>query len=519
MGIGVIRSIIVGIILVVLSFVLGSQAADSTKAPLLILGALSGLFIFNYMGQRCWWLLFVLPPVLALLPLPMLTRMPLAYGVSGLVLVYWGIMWIMGYVRMTWHRLGWLDVLVLVMMLYMAASFYRNPASVAFLGLDVDAVGGEVYIWAAGAAIYYLTLSCIPFTSADMFKALKLTFWACLVTSLFALGLSLTRGGTIATMGEDMEEGRYNLFTGVAMYVSNCLFCAYPLCRILISPWRLGLLLLTYAGVALSGFRSVFLNMVLSHVFMCFIRRQLVCLMLLTGAGYALLLYASEEKLLSYLPYGIQRSLSVVPGVEVNESIAREAAHSSSWRIVLWKLALDPRSGYIKDYVWGDGVAQSLSQIQYDAAHSWRATMRKYQDYLVYAERGVWHNGAISCIHRLGIVGLVLLSLCLWSGCLLLPRIYLALREQKEGFYFMIATVSFLPDVVLSYVMPVSNALLFPSFASLALIKVMYSLLLKEGKMPPMFTRQVYVPMAVREHEIEIQRRPRIAFDHRKGEM
>ncbi len=519
MGSGVIKTIILGIILVVLSFVLGSQAADGTKTPLLILGCFCVLFVFNYMGQRCWWLLFILPPVLRLIPHPLMARIPLSYGVAGLVLVYWVIMWAMGYVRMTWHGVRWLDFIVLVLFLYMAASFYRNPASVSILGLDVDAVGGEAYVWALGAAVYYLTLSIIPLTFKDMVKGQKIAYFLCLAACVFALFRALVSGNTIATMGDDMAEGRYGLFAGVSTFVSNSLFCAYPLCRILFSPWRLGVLLLAYVGVVLSGYRSIFLDVIIPHAFMCLVWRQMICLLLVGSMGYGVILYASEEKLLVHLPFGIQRSLAVIPGVEIEERIALDTRYSSGWRVRLWRDALDPRTGYIKDYVWGDGFVQSKSQLDYDSTHAWRATMKKFQGYENFAERGVWHNACIVCIHRLGIVGTVLVSLCLWSSFVMLVRMFFVLPNLKGGFFLMVPPMAHIAYVVLFYVMPSSNVLIFGSFATISTIKVLYSVMTKEGLLPPMFARQVYVPMAIRDHESEIQNRPRIQFLPRKGKM
>ena len=520
MGNGVIKTIILGIILVVMAFVLGSLASDGTKSPLMIIGAFCGLCCLVYLGKRCWCLLYILPPVLSFLELPLLSRVPISYILAFVILAYWLVLWAMGYVRITWNGVAWMDCIVLVAFLYMAVSYYRHPVSIAALGLDVDEVGGEAYFFAATAAVYYVTLSLIPLTMKEVLKTLKLSYHIIFVLAFLGLLVSLSDKGVVANMGSAMEEGRYGLFSGVANFISTSLFCAYPLTLILTSPWRLFALMFAYVGCALCGFRSVFMGMLVPQVVMCFIWKQLRYLLLLGGLGYAVLYYAGQERVLDSLPFGIQRSLSAIPGVRVDPYVANDARHSTEWRKQLWRWALDPRTGYIKDYVWGDGFAQSLTEIKRESIHDWRPSMKKYDKTLFFAERGVWHSAPIVWIHRLGIVGLVVMTICSFAGCLLLLRIFWVVRYMKGGFFIMYFTVGYITAVAMNILAVGDGKIIFGLFTTITMIKVVYSLMQKEGLMPPMFMRRIYVPMAVREHEEEmLAKRQRPVFLPRKGEM
>ncbi len=522
MGGGIIKTIILGIILVVLAFVLGSLAADGTKAPMLILGALCCLFVFNYMGHRCWYLLFILPFIVSQLNIAVLAKFPFSYGVAGGILIYWVIMWAMGYVRMTWHGVLWMDILSLLPIILMMISYYRFPVSLDILGLDTDVVGGEAFVWAAGAAIYYITVSCIPFTYDDLAKVSKVSFIVTFSLMLIMFPWMFLKGNDVSMMGEQMEGSRFGAFCGPALIILQLLFFSYPLTRIMFSPWRLGLMLLCFIGVALAGFRLYLMLSVLPLVFMVIVRKQFISFTLAVLAGYGVILYASHEQVLERLPYGIQRSLASLPGVEVGRAAGGSAAHSSGWRLRLWSLALDSRSGYIKDYIWGDGFGISKKSMAHDFAHGWRADyMRQTDAHAAFAERGVWHLSALIWLHRLGIVGVIVLTVWMIGPLIMLFRMAPVVLSRPGSLFLLMTVGSFFSEFVFTFVGAGTPRLIFISYGSAAIVKVIYSIMLKEGSLPPLFARRVYVPLLIREHETEMQlrNRERPKFLPRKGEM
>ena len=66
----IVRNVLVSLILVVLCIVIGAEAAESRTVALGIICALVGVVFMIWLGPRCWVLLYLVPPVMKLLPLP-----------------------------------------------------------------------------------------------------------------------------------------------------------------------------------------------------------------------------------------------------------------------------------------------------------------------------------------------------------------------------------------------------------------------------------------------------------------
>ena len=87
-----IRSTIVGIVLVVLSFLIGTEAAERGANAMIIVAAIVSFLFLMYLGRSAWWTLFLLPPLIGMLPLGIIQRLPLEYTMAVPICAYWGIM-------------------------------------------------------------------------------------------------------------------------------------------------------------------------------------------------------------------------------------------------------------------------------------------------------------------------------------------------------------------------------------------------------------------------------------------
>ncbi len=503
---GAFKNIIIFLLLAVLAFVAGSLASDGAQVALLPVVLVLGSFFLLYLGKNCWWLIFMVPPVFALADLSVLKNFPISFVICGIVLVYWLLMYIMGYVKVTWNGFAPLDVLNFILLTYFLSTWIANPVTLQIFTSITDEgyadVGGKEYFWAIGCVVAYLALSLIPISLESLIKVLKWTFIVSCIMAVIMCAKGLVLGGGYST--ELAETTRYSPFYGVGSVSFDYLFAKFPVMGIVLSPWKLVLVLGSCMAIAMSGFRENILEAVVYAYSLSFIHRQLIILLCGCVAVWGFLVYLSNEKMLDGLPYGAQRVLTAVPGVEIeNKEITGNAEHSLEWRFEMWRWAMTPSEGYIKDYVWGDGFGQSMYQLRLTTISMNRGKM-SMGDQRFFAETGVWHSGVITAIHRTGFVGLTIIVVWSLVCFFYIFRVSMALRHVKGREFIYLSIFPFVSLMVQFYISAGSFRKLFDDiFYTAALAKVVCSVVAKKGLMPRMFTRQIYVPLIHREAEDE----------------
>lgn len=303
-------------------------------------------------------------------------------------------------------------------------------------------------------------------------------------------------------IAEGAAKTRFGLFSGLGNIGMMCM-CGWnsPL-RILCSPVKVLLSLILVFFVAMSGWREVMLEFGCFLFLWALVYRQLYVLVSFSAVALAGLYFLSSQDILLQAPYGVQRVLTPFPGLKLDKDIVEGARHSSEWRKVMWRWALNPRMGYIKDYVWGDGFGISTKGLRLTTINSARGKMAPGDQHF-FAETGTWHSGFILTIHRLGYVGLVLNALwCLASLCVVFRLCYL-LAGKKEFPYALYATGSCLGGVALFYISAGTYSGFFSATVTVAIAKVFYVEALKEGLIPHLFTPKTYVPFMMRDEELQ----------------
>lgn len=498
----IVKNVLACLILVVLCVVIGAEIAESKEVSVGIIAALVGGSFMLWLGARCWVLIFLVPPVMALLPLPgRLAFVPVSYLVGLVVLTYWFIMWGMGYVRFRWRSLLVLDFIVLSIFLYMLFSFIRNPVSMAVFGWDTEYVGGKEYFFCILAVLFYITISCIPCSHEQVVRVLRWCVRVCIVSCLVAIGMGLTGYvGSSTDLHEAATGGRFGMFLQLGMYGIYILYGQHPMSRVLLSPEILLGCVLSCIGILLSGWREQMMGSAIITIALAHIKRELWCLTLIFLAIYGALLYLSKEEMLDNWPYGIQRCISILPGVEVSDEVERNANGSSDWRVVMWEWAMDPRTGYIRDYVWGDGFGISVDFMRRETI----AMMRQGAGYNLreqFAVTGVWHNGAITTVHRLGFVGLGLVTLLIGTTVLLILRVCHALRGTPYYLPSLFLILPYVAQLGLFYISAGTIVKFFNEFVYVAMTKFFYCEARELGLLTPLFSQQRYIPLAIQEHE------------------
>ena len=495
MPVQIIKSIIFGVILLMFSMLMGTQAVDGYVVPVAILAVFSGIFVLNFFGKHAWMLIFMAPPILSLLPLGKLAEIQPAYYFAILVFSYLLLTALMGYVRLTWRSLPWLDGLIFLIFFYHVYRYIQKPVGLNMMGGDFEYIGGREYFACLGATAFYIIVSCVPVTLKTLVFPLR--FY---VVSTVVLSVCMTLYGVSQMSASDVLESTFNTRSSIFMTVGYQMFfllvsLASPV-RIIVDVRQLAILICSALALLLSGFREQFVGMVIAFFASSIIWSQLIFCSTLALLTYGLLYYANSQAYLENLPHGVQRALSVVPGLDADTVATRDAKYSGEWRIKMWEQALDPRTGLIDDYIWGDGYGMQTSAFEQYGVRKDRGLIS--DEHEIFMMSGTWHNGAIALMHRLGIVGgsivtLMLLS-CMFYG-LRLSRAYLGTKLQLPALYTSLTLIS---QVFMIYLSAGSMGKIFSYYYSIAIIKLLYCLAAEQKLLKPLFSREHYTPMVQR---------------------
>lgn len=505
------KGIVIFILLIALAFVVGSLAADGAKFALVPIALICGFFGILLLGKHCWVLAFALPPLVNMLEISIVQNFPVGYIVSGFLLAYWLLMWVMGYVKVTWNSIPLLDIFTFIFIAYFLSTWVRHPVTLNVLVNEIthegDAIiGGKEYIWCIAGACCYIYLSILKVDYQKVTKLLKIVFWISLPMVLInAVKIALLGGSGDGGGLEAAESHRFGALVGIGNTIYNFLLCKYGIIGIVCSPIKLFLLCFGGFCVALSGFRTDMLTCALVMFVTQYLHRQLLVALIPLFAGYLLMVYLAEQQMLISLPYGVKRVLSSLPGLdEIDKNATLNAEGSLNWRYVLWDLAMNPSAGYIRDYVWGDGFGQSSRDIKQYQMLVMRGEVTASMGHLQFARQGMWHSGYLTAIHRIGYVGLVMIIIWTLGFLSVMTRLFVGIARTKncEYVYYFILSMS-ARNFVGFYFSAGTLLSIFNLFFPVALAKLLYCLAVKEGYITPLLQRKLYVPLMLREEAAE----------------
>ena len=252
----------------------------------------------------------------------------------------------------------------------------------------------------------------------------------------------------------------------------------------------------------MGGFRETLLDLFSATAAAAFFRKQFLFLLSVCAIIYGALIYCGTHDLTESWPYGVQRVLSMFPGVKVSKAAKDSAEDSAEWRIVMWRWAMDPRTGYIKDYVWGDGYGQDMANLRRWYTGIQRGTQH-FGDQEYFAETGTWHSGPISTIHRTGYVGLGVVTFWLFSGLVLVLFIRRRIANLRDNTAFYYIILSFPGWVTLFYISAKSYAATFEALKFAVMAKVAYVEAMRAGAIAPFQWRHHYTPLTLQQIEQE----------------
>ena len=507
---GVLKTIVVLILLAALAFVAGSMAADGLKQAMVPSLLALGAVVLLCMGRHCWILAFVLPYILSVLDVGG-GKIPISHLFCVGLLGYWLVMSIMGYAKMTWNSVPVIDCAVLLFVIYFLSTWFANPVTInAFVNHITDEgyaqVGGAEYVWCISAFLTFIFFSILPLSLDKMGRMLKWVvflslFMSAVVAVKTALVPQVNGDGESVAIGEVIQGGRFSGFAGFGNSLCFFMFCKYSVLGIVCSPWKLAVCLVGVVGIAISGFRSIIMSLALTSAIAQLYRRHLISLLFCGVCAYIGVYVLSKAIPAHQMPYGVNRILSAVPGLDVKDKKAvMDAQHSLDWRYEMWEWAMNPSKGYIKNYVWGDGFGLDAREMRLQRININRRKIDQSSN-VIYARRGEWHSGWVTSIHRLGYVGLTLTVIFQLIFCVYAMRFCAnAVRlPNSEYYYYMLIPI--ITDIFLFHYSTGSYMSFFGMFHRYAILKLAYSLALKEGYISPMFRKRKYVPLMLRDVE------------------
>jgi hypothetical protein len=345
-----------------------------------------------------------------------------------------------------WKRkLGILDYLLFINLAYLATVYFRNP--VGAWAFQSQMVGGRPYFEALMAFGAFMVLSRAQLTPsiAKMFPLFYL------VPSVILAGLELLarlvpqaaqpiqyvysgvsgQGPFSTAMTDEAQLGqtRFTAMKEVGVVGILALCSRHSLLK-LISPLRpvlFFLMALSIAAVFLSGYRSAFLFALAALLLSSLLRRRIVDLWI--GFGTVILAITAlilVQGSLVQLPMTVQRTLSWLPG-DWNDEAVRDAQGSTTWRYEMVSWAWNDNR-IIKDKIWGQGFGISIDDMNIIAS----AMLAGQQggmfiggsDRENFMLTGSFHNGPVSAIRYVGVVGFALfypllcyMALLAWRLC------------------------------------------------------------------------------------------------------
>ncbi len=342
-----------------------------------------------------------------------------------------------------WNRkVGTLDYLIYLNLAYLATVYVRNP--VGFSAIQSSMVGGRPYFEILLAFGAFAVLSRVN-PSDGLVKAFP--FFYLVPTGIVAAldivartlpqfsypiariysgagSLSMTAGmEQAAQVGEDRLTGLKD-FGNVGVLALCSRYSPMSLMSPLY-PLRCILFVAALAALFLSGFRSAILAAIVFYALATLLRGRGLDIWMAGAAGIlGVVLLVSVQGSFLQLPLSMQRSLSWLPG-DWNQEAVADAEGSSRWRFEMVEWAWSDNR-ILRNKIWGQGIGFSLEDMNLIAASLFAgqggANMLGGSDRENFLITGTFHNGPVSAIKCVGVVGLFLYSLLIF---------YLAIRAWK----------------------------------------------------------------------------------------
>jgi hypothetical protein len=425
----------------IVALVIGSAVGSSDMRFVAgVIAAIPVAVIFVKLKTNIWVLLpigWYLTGRLPWLPLPLTLR-----DLCFMAVIFFFTLFFATRVLPWKRKLSTLDYLIYINLAYLATVYARNP--VGFWAIQSSMIGGRPYFEILLAFGAFMVLSRVkpsdtiaklfPFFFLIPTGIVAILDLVARVMPQFSYPLAMIYSGVgsmadNAGLGAAAQVGQDRI-TGLKDfgYVSVLALCARYNPITLLSPLypvRAILFAAALAAIFLSGFRATFLAAAVFYGLATLLRGRGRDMFVSAGIGIAALaLLISLQGNVVQFPLTMQRALSWLPG-DWNQEAVDDAQGSSRWRYEMVEWAWNDNT-ILRNKIWGQGIGLSIDDMNLIAASLMAgqggATLLGGSDRENFMVTGTFHNGPISAIKCVGVVGLFLYTTLI---------IYLAARAWK----------------------------------------------------------------------------------------
>lgn len=311
-----------------------------------------------------------------------------------------------------------LVVPLLMLLVVIGCTIYASGG----VGLNVAGsakVGGKRYINIVLAVLGFFAISWVP-VPASRRRWITIMFFAMGATSLvselaYAMGPNFyflynffSVGMASYQIQNDMSQSS-NAFLrlgGVSVAAAAIMFAMIAKWGLrgildLVRPWRMALFGVVFIIGLMGGFRSLVVISVLVVSIQFFLEKLHKTRHLFVVMGGLLLGGIALLPFLNRLPIAVQRAVSIIPGLPVDQLALADARYSSDWRLEMWQ-ALMPE---VPRHLWvGKGYTLNLTDVHLAQVGALRGIVPGYESSLL---SGDYHNGILTLIIPLGIWGML----------------------------------------------------------------------------------------------------------------
>lgn len=315
-----------------------------------------------------------------------------------------------------------LDAILAANIIWLAVGFVHHPVGFRIFGATT--IGGRPYINIALALLAFWVVVRLPNSVKSVSRVPLYMLAGTSVIAVLNLIVSIAPSTTVYLYpfygGVDLSgyaqmigvESDVMRLTGLRPfgYTLVLVLCAYRKPRVLFNPLRpwFYLLLLGFAALLLSGFRSVLLGVMVMLAIASWLHRGWRGLVMTTvPAGLLLVAVIAGQGKLYELPLSMQRALSFLPG-QWSPIVLASAEQSSESRFKWWHDVIE--QDLIKDWRYGDGFG--VLESDYDTL---KASTTAFDWFTL---TGAFHNGLLTSIRNAGVTGLILFYIFMLAAAL-----------------------------------------------------------------------------------------------------